>query len=114
MKNIYYQNKQILWDGANVYHSNGIKAWDSKLEMARYPNEQIAIVYNKCFWKNGEIAWDGEIGQGYHDDGLPLTNFGVAIELNNRLTILCDKEKLELKIKMGRYQNDVSKILIKY
>lgn len=94
MKKINYPNGSPLWDGQTLYYSNGKYAWHQN--MGYYPSGQVATAGLKGFWKNGKIAWDGQ--KGFDEEGLFMTNFGVALRLNRILVLLVSSKELEVDI----------------
>jgi len=94
MRKVNYPNGKILWDGKTLFYINGKIAWQSN--MGYYPNGSVVCAGFQGFYKNGDKAWDGN--KGYDEDGLFMTNFGVALRLDRLLVLLISKTAIEIDV----------------
>ena len=94
MKKIQYPNGNPLWNGETLYFSDGKIAWHQN--MGSYSTGQVASEGFKGCWKNGNVAWD-EV-KGYDEEGLFMTNYGVALRLSRMLTLLISAKGVEIDI----------------
>lgn len=105
MRNLKYPNGNPLWNCQTLYFLDGKIAWNEN--MGYYSSGQVASAGFKGFWKNGNMAWD-EL-KGYDEDGLFMTNFGVALRLSRLLVLLISANEVEIDINGGKIRFTILK-----